>query len=225
MKLIKYCFFSVAFLFLGCSLEATIRLTEVLSQHSTSFPFHTGNGLRIDKEGARLTSTDGEYTIFFEDAGRSGFHRPHWKFHVWLENKTALPLFASSKILYAVIFYDGEGEVKLHIDREGKLHVIGGRDVKDVLYPWAKGTIGRGNPYHQIAGTEVDDNGIKFFDYNGFVAYPENRYVDPGFSFTENDKVRDDSYPKPHFERYPVRELPQEPPREWIEGAGWVTIE
>ncbi len=123
----------------------------------------------IDQEGAVLVSKNEHLKIILEDAQQSGFHRPHWKFNVWLESDRDIPIFNQNRLLYAVIFYDGDGEVKLHLDKDKKLHIVGGFDVADILYPWAKGIIGRGNPYHEIAGQQTDANGIKFFDYNGFV--------------------------------------------------------
>lgn len=178
------------FLLSAATLEARIKLVEFTNHSNMAFceTFDDGTPYRemidnslpvlVDQEGGVISSADGEFRIIFEDAHRSGYHRPHWKFNVWIESKQGFPWLAKNKLLYAVVFYDGDGEVKLHIDRKGKLHVNGGYDVKDILYPWAKGTIGRGNPYHEIHGKEVDDNGVVYFDYHGFAAYPRNHYTD-----------------------------------------------
>lgn len=179
----------LSLLSLGC-LEARIKLVEFTNESNRAFDstfadgrdyvsaLDSGNGILIDQPGAVISSKDGAFKIILEDAHRSGYHRPHWKFHVWIENEDGFPYLDSNRLLYAVVFYDGDGEVKLKIDHNGKLHVTGGYDVKDILYPWAKGTIGRGNPYHEIKGKEVDFNGIVFFDYSGFVAYPQNYFHD-----------------------------------------------
>jgi hypothetical protein len=184
--------FATAFLSLLCMgcLEARIKLMEFSNESNRAFnktfddgrdyvsALSSGKGILIDQPGAAISSLDGSFKIILEDAHRSGYHRPHWKFHVWIESQNGFPFLANNKLLYAVVFYDGDGEVKLKIDSTGKLHVTGGYDVKDILYPWAKGTIGRGNPYHEIKGKEVDDNGIVFFDYNGFVGFPQNYFRD-----------------------------------------------
>lgn len=130
----------------------------------------------IDTEAVIIETTQRNFRVILEDAGHSGYHRPHWKFHVWLENDEGFSFLNQSRILYAVIFYDGEAEIKLKFDHSGHLHIEAGYDVKDILYPWAVGTIGRGNPYHKIKGTEIEGNGIKYFDYDGFVGYPYNKF-------------------------------------------------
>lgn len=173
------------------SLEAKIRLNDFTNDSQFVFKetFSDGTlyrsdasadgvGTLIDQPVKTLETADGNYKIIFEDAQRSGYHRPHWKFHIWVESKSGFSFFEQSRILYAVIFYDGEAEISINLDEAGKLHVIGGKDVKDVLLPWAKGTIGRGNPYHEIRGIETDYNGINYFDYSGFVGYPFNPYID-----------------------------------------------
>ncbi len=170
--------------------EATIRLTEFNNESAIQFEdtFKDGtpylslienNAGAVIERNAVITSLDGNTSIIFEDAQRSGFHRPHWKFHVWLKSKTGFPFMDGNKILYAVVFYDGEGEVKVQLDAEGKLHILGGYDVKDVLYPWKVGTIGRGNPYLQIKNSSQPDyNGIKYFDNDNFVGYTYRKYYD-----------------------------------------------
>ncbi len=187
--------------------EATIKLTQFENLSSLSFQetFEDGtpyqamlesNGEVIIEKGATIVSSDGKYKLVLEDAARSGYHRPHWKFHVWLESEEGFPFLNQNRILYAVVFYDGAGEVQLHLNPEGKLEVTGGYDVADVLYPWAKGTIGRGNPYHEIKGTKTDDNGVKYFDNQGFVAYPYNRYVDEESQINQSGET-DSQTPKP----------------------------
>lgn len=165
------------------SMHARIKLVEFVNESNIEFnqefldgkPFQTvlnaGDCIVLDSVDAIIQSVDGRTAITFEDAGKSGFHRPHWKYHVWIKSDS-FPFLNQEKLLYAVIFYDGDGEVKIHINPQGKIAVIGGYDVKDVLYPWSIGTIGRGNPYHQIKGKEFDQNGIVFFDQDGFVGYP-----------------------------------------------------
>ena len=128
-----------------------------------------GSGFVIDKEGAVISTKDGKYKIRFEDAGQSGFHRPHWKFHVWVEAADGIPFMAGGKVLHSVFFYDGEGEMSVKVCKGSKLFIKGGRDV---LNPWKVGTIGRGNPYHKIDHDSADQNGIKYFDNDGFVGYP-----------------------------------------------------
>lgn len=171
-------------------LEARIKLVEFTNQSDLIFneTFTDGrpyqnflqekNSILIDQEGAEITTKDGNLKIILEDAHRSGYHRPHWKYHVWLESASGFPFLNGNRILYAVVFYDGDGEVRLMMDENRKLHVMGGYDVKDILYPWAKGTIGRGNPYHEIQGVLTDDNGINYFDYQGFVGFPANHLTD-----------------------------------------------
>lgn len=201
-KMISCVLGTLAVLTLSMSaVEATIKLTKFENDSSFSFQetFEDGtpyqellnqNGEVIIEKGAVISSTDGKYKLILEDAARSGYHRPHWKFHVWLESEEGFPFLNQNKMLYAVVFYDGAGEVQLHLNQEGKLEVKGGYAVADVLYPWAKGTIGRGNPYHEIKGTKVDDDGVKYFDNHGFVAYPYNRYADED----SPKQSRDDSH-------------------------------
>ncbi|MBA3722897.1 MAG: hypothetical protein H0W88_10930 [Parachlamydiaceae bacterium] len=187
MKLFKILFTAATLLIcINNKAEAVIKLVEFTNESKIKFnnTFDDGrdylqkNGISIDKEGASISDNKGRYKIIFEDADKSGYHRPHWKFHIWVEDNSKRSFLAQNKMLYAVVFYDGEGEVKVNIDSNGKIHVTGGYDVKDVLYPWAVGTIGRGNPYHTIKGTEIDENGVKYFDNNGFVAFSRNLYVD-----------------------------------------------
>jgi hypothetical protein len=122
---------------------------------------------------------DGNFKIILEDAHRSGFHRPHWKYHVWIESKEGFQYILGNKFLYAVIFYDSEGEFKIKIDEQGKLDIVAGPHVKDILYPWAKGTIGRGNPYHEIEGSwPSGEKGIRYFDDQGFVGFQNIRFND-----------------------------------------------
>lgn len=182
------------------SLQAQIKLTEFVNVSSIAFSNGLSdgtslkNGLILDGKQAEILSLDRNHKIIFEDAHQSGYHRPHWKYHVWIESNQGFPLLRQNRVLYAVIFYDGLGEVKLLLDNESKLHVIAGKNVKDILYPWAKGTLGRGNPYHEILGTEIDDDGIKYFDYRGFVAYPGNHFADPDLSVEiENEDEGEDS--------------------------------
>lgn len=165
-------------------LDAGIKLVEFKNESNLDFGETFCNGTPIqgawlDQPETCMTEEQRDLRIVFEDAGRSGYHRPQWKFHVWLENDNGFRFLNRDRLLYAVIFYDGDGEVSLYLDEDQKLHVIGGANVKDILYPWAQGTMGRGNPYHEIQGTEIDENGIKYFDYNGFVGYRTNRFVDP----------------------------------------------
>lgn len=171
--------------------EAMIKLTQFENQSSLVFQetFEDGTPYQamleqgeevIIEQSATIASLDGKYKLILEDAAKSGYHRPHWKFHVWLESEEGLPFLNQNRILYAVVFYDGAGEVQLSLNPEGKLEVIGGDAVADVLYPWAKGTIGRGNPYHEIQGTKVDGKGVKYFDNHGFVAYSYNMYSEEG---------------------------------------------
>ncbi|MCE5318526.1 MAG: hypothetical protein LLG04_14340 [Parachlamydia sp.] len=86
--------FFIAFLCLMSavlSTEATIKITSFLNESPLEFNTMTDDGrlfvegLIIDKEGATLSSKDGKCQIIFEDADKSGFHRPHWKFHVWVK--------------------------------------------------------------------------------------------------------------------------------------------
>ncbi len=184
MNILKSLSFVVTFsLFVWGGLEARVRLVEFTNESCFAFldkftdgrPYRplidSGEGVLIDQEGAEIRSVDGNYAIILEDAHRSGFHRPHWKYNVWIKCKEGFPLINQNKILYAVVFYDGDGEIKLRLDANNKLHVTGGYDVKHVLYPWAVVTIGRGNPYHQIKGIEVDEYGRTFIDRNGFVGH------------------------------------------------------
>ncbi len=163
---------TAAFVLGSLGLEARIKLVEFKNESNRAFCKNLADGrplpratswgkplpLLIDTPGAVIQSSDHRYQIIFEDAGHSGYHRPHWKFHVWLRCKGGLSFFNQERILYAVIFYDGDGEVKVHIDSQGKLHIRGGYDVKDILYPWAVGTIGRGNPYNKVKGRESDSS-------------------------------------------------------------------
>ena len=134
-----------------------------------------GEGFVIDKEGATISSSDGKYKILFEDAGKSGFYRPYNKFHVWIKAEDGLPFLAGGKVLHSVFFYDGIGEMNVRLCKGGKLFITGGREV---LNPWKVGTIGRGNPYHKIDHDSQDQNGISYFDMDGFVGYPHNLFVD-----------------------------------------------
>ncbi len=130
-------------------------------------------GLIVDKEGATISSKNGKYKIVFEDADKSGFHRPHWKFHVWVINQDGFPFMAGGKVLHSVFFYDGLGEMNVRLCPGGKLFITGGRAV---LNPWKVGTIGRGNPYHKIDHDAQDGNGVTYFDNDGFVGYPYNSF-------------------------------------------------
>ena len=184
------CLFTLSLFYRPSDLEATIKLVEFTNQSDLIFKktfkdgrayqslLETKNAILISQEGAEIETQDGNLKIILEDAQRSGYHRPHWKYHVWIESASGFPFLNQNRILYAVVFYDNEGEIKLRIDENRKLHVVGGNDVKDVLYPWAKGTIGRGNPYHEIKGVLTDDNGINYFDYHGFVGFPGNYLTD-----------------------------------------------
>jgi len=128
-------------------------------------------GALLDQPASCLATEEGDFQMVFEDAGQSGFFRPEWKFHVWLEQENGFPFLGEERLLYAVIFYDGDGEISIRWDNEGRLSLQGGVGVKDILYPWAKGTVGRGNPYHEIQGVEWGENGVKYADYTGFVGY------------------------------------------------------
>jgi len=171
-------------------LEGVIRIIDF--QNNGPIQFHeettdgrafkelvSQEGMVIDQEGAVLEAVNGEYRIIFEDAHRSGFHRPHWKFHIWLESRKSFPFMDGNRILYAVMFYDGEGEVSLHINKKGKLKLKGGHDCIDILYPWKVGTVGRGNPYNRIKKCGSDFNNIFYSDYDGFVGSTSNHFVDP----------------------------------------------
>lgn len=175
--------FFIAFLCLMSaflSTEATIKITSFQNESPLEFNTLTDDGrpladLIIDKEGATLSSKDGKYQIIFEDAGKSGFHRPYWKFHVWVKMTDGFPFLAGGKVLHSVFFYDGLGEMQVRLCPGSKLFIKGGRDV---LNPWKVGTIGRGNPYHKIDHDRADENGVTYFDGDGFVAYPDNLYID-----------------------------------------------
>lgn len=169
--------------------NATMRLTQFENHSNISLNDTTqdgrslvdlgfSGGLKLDKGSTVISSQDGDYRIILEDAERSGYHRPHWKYHVWLESKEHLPLLENNRMLYAVLFYDGEGQFSLSIDESGKLNITAGYDCKDILYPWAVGTIGRGNPYHKIKQTQTDSNHITYFDYDNFVSSPRVNLVD-----------------------------------------------
>jgi len=139
----KQWIFSVALIAMAYC-EAQIKLIEF--KNESDLKFHTTfcngtpvEGSAIDQSEACITTEDLELRMVFEDAGRSGYHRPEWKFHLWLERDDGFPFFHQDRILYAVIFYDGDGEVSIHWDKDGKLHVYGGLGVKDILYPWSKG--------------------------------------------------------------------------------------
>lgn len=169
---------------IAVDLGAAIRLLEFKNESEFQFNSTFCNGTPVenavlDHPQSCLATRAQEFWMTFEDAGPSGYYRPEWKFHLWLESDEGFSFFEQNRILYAVIFYDGEGEISIHWDKGGKLHVQGGKGVKDILYPWAKGTIGRGNPYHEIEGAEIDSNGVKYFDYHGFVGYPETPFADP----------------------------------------------
>ena len=58
------------------------------------------------------------------------------KLYIWLENDLGFPLLPEDQILYAVIFYEGDAEISLHLDYLGKLRVLKGANVQNVLYPW-----------------------------------------------------------------------------------------
>lgn len=167
-------------------LMATVRLAEFTNASTIVFQDDVvdlnnepvgklAEGLVIDQTGAVLTATDGSFRLILEDAHRSSYHRPHWKFQVWLETPSPLPFFSTNRILYAIFFYDGEGDLRLHLDHDGKLYVNGGCDV---LYPWMTSPIGRGCAYHQISHNPSDCNGVTYFDYDGFVGYPKNYFAD-----------------------------------------------
>lgn len=157
--------------------EAQLTLTEFKNDSDLKFnpTFCDGTpiqGALLDGPETCLWAEEGEFGIVFEDAGCSGFYRPERKFNIWLESDDGFQYFDANRILYAVVFYDGEAEVALHFDARRKVHVEALSGVKDVVYPWAKGTIGPGNPYHEV-DAEIDENGIKYRDYSGYVGYPE----------------------------------------------------
>ena len=161
-------------LFAWVSSEARVQLVEFKNESSLRFSetFCNGElveGAWIDGSDFCISEEEGDLRISFEDGGSSGYHRPHWKLHVWLESERGFPLFHTNRILYAIVFYDGDAELSLYVDADQKLRLIGGSNVKDILYPWAQGMVGRGTPYHEIQGVERDDNGIKYFDYSGFI--------------------------------------------------------
>lgn len=192
MKMSKWLFTIASFLSLFINgVDASVKLVEFTNHSQLLFndTFSDGTPYQLESsaqnQGILITdpvkvieTLDGKYKVILEDAKRSGYHRPHWKFHIWLESSSGFPLLNQNRVLYAVIFYDGDGEFSLVIGEDGKLQVLGGAGVADILLPWAKGTIGRGNPYHEILGVETDYNGIKYFDFNGFVGYPFNPYID-----------------------------------------------
>jgi hypothetical protein len=177
--------FSLISLISLSSAEAVIKITSFKNESPTSYKNLTeegkpyldlidkGSGFVIGEEGATIASQDGKYKIIFEDAGKSGFHRPHWKFHVWIQAVDGFPFMAGGKVLHSVFFYDGEGEMTVRLCKGGKLFINGGRAV---LNPWKVGTIGRGNPYHKIDHDAQDENGVTYFDTDGFVGYPFNSY-------------------------------------------------
>jgi hypothetical protein len=152
--------------------ESNIPLSKLTEANQPYLELIAQGGFVIEKRAA-IKSSDGKYKIIFEDAGKSGFHRPHWKFNVWIKSKEGFPFLEGNKILHSVFFYDGEGEMQVRLSPEGKLFITGGRDV---LNPWKVATMGRGNPYHTISHDAEDDNGVTYFDNDGFVAYPYNRY-------------------------------------------------
>lgn len=206
MKLTSlFCFLSAVVLGIAGNLEGRIKLIEFKNNSNLVFNecFTDGTpykaildakqSILIDQQGAVIETTDGTLQIILEDAHRSGYHRPHWKYHVWLKSKTGFPFLKDNKILYAVIFYDGDGEVKLRIDPHGRLDVKGAYDVKDILYPWNEGTIGRGNPYNQIKGTEIDNNGVRYFDFDGFVSWGyRSLYLECDDTVTDDGSISDE---------------------------------
>lgn len=173
--------------FVAQSVDATIRLVSFENDSWIRFnettdegrPYldliNEGSGFVIDGEGSAISSKNGKYKIRFEDAGRSGFHRPHWKFHVWVEAEKGFPLLEGSEVLHSVFFYDGEGEMSVKLSEEGKLVIEGGRAV---LNPWKEGKIGRGTPYHTIDHDLQDENGVAYFDHDGFIGLPYNHFAE-----------------------------------------------
>jgi|GEM_PF-5717122 len=163
-----------ASLFAAASLHAGIQLSQFKNESEWIFnpTFCNGTpilGALLGQGETCVATADDAFMVVFEDAGLSGYSHPQWKLNVWLESDEGFPLFSQNRILYAVVFYDGEAELSVRWDSKGKLHLTGGKGVKDILLPWAKGTIGRGNPYHEIQGVEADANGIRYYDYQGFV--------------------------------------------------------
>lgn len=185
MKNKLYLSFFIAFFVLSAfTVEATIKITSFKNESPIEFNTETDNGVPYQtlislgdgfvlSQNDSISSTDGKYKIVFEDAGKSGFHRPHWKYHVWIQSTDGFPFLAGGKVLHSVFFYDGLGEMQIRLCPGSKLFVKGGRDV---LHPWKIGTIGRGNPYHKISHDAQDENGVTYFDHDGFVGYPYNLY-------------------------------------------------
>lgn len=142
----------------------------------------------VIKHNAVFETANGDYQLIFEDAGHSGFHRPHWKFNVWLKSANKLPFMKQNDILYAVIFYDGIGNINLNLDESAGFEIQSGYDTHKVIYPWAVATIGRGNPYHNIPN-RPDGNGVAYFDKYGFVSYGDSApYMDDQCQSFDNYK-------------------------------------
>lgn len=147
--------------FVNCQVDGTAAVISTKS-------------LLIKKNALFETANDDQ--LIFEDAGHSGYHRPHWKFNVWLKSASKLPFMNQNYILYAVIFYDGIGNINVNLDKNDGLQIKAGYDTKKVIYPWAVATIGRGNPYHNIP-QQKDDNGVVYFDKYGFVSYGKSQRI------------------------------------------------
>ena len=161
-------------------LSATIKLTKFTNNSNQEFncrfdgggcfkeAMENDGGVLIDGEGAVLSSKTGHLKIRFEDSGKSGFHRPHWKYNVWVDTETPNEITGENSFLFATIFYDGNGEFELSISEENHISLKAGFDVKDILYPWKATVFGRGSPYNTIKNIEYDSRGVYYFDKDGF---------------------------------------------------------
>lgn len=194
----KNTFFILTVLFFSffAKSEAYIQINKFSNDSIYQFVNNQVDGSKIDiytntlliKKNAIFETVNGEYQLIFEDAGHSGYHRPHWKFNVWLKCTNKFPFMNQNYILYAVIFYDGIGNINVKINKNNSLEIQQGYDTKKIIYPWAVGTIGRGNPYHNIP-QQNDDNGVCYFDKYGFVSYgPTNYFLDDSCGSFDNNR-------------------------------------
>lgn len=151
--------------------------------------FQNDGGILIDGKGAILSTKDESLKIRFEDSGKSGFHRPHWKYNVWVDSDQAHPITGENSFLFAMIFYDGNGEFTLNFSEDGHISLEKGKDVKDILYPWKATAFGRSNPYMMIENIEFDDRGVYYFDKDGCV-----KRVWQTFFYDSEDRCSEESW-------------------------------
>lgn len=120
--------------------SAKVQLVDVINESSLDFglTFCDGTpilGAMLDQPSSCMTEAAGDLQIVFEDAGPACLGSLQ-KLYIWLENDLGFPLLPEDQILYAVIFYEGDAEISLHLDYLGKLRVLKGANVQNVLYPW-----------------------------------------------------------------------------------------